>query len=221
MDYILPVGKVLCLRTCHKDLTSHGGFQWSGEGEVRCPDWSSEPECGHGLHGLLWGQGNGDLLNWSADAVWLVVEVDFEAIVDLGGKVKFPVCRVVYSGDRRAATDLIHQRAPNGTTVVGVTLTGGKDSILTGGYGSTLTGGNDSTLTGGDGSTLTGGNDSILTGGKDSILTGGYGSTLTFRYWDESSSRNRIVTCYPGEDGIEVNQPYRLDRNRKPVKVVK
>ena len=181
MDYILPVGKVLCLRTCHKDLTSHGGFQWSGEGEVRCPDWSSEPECGHGLHGLLWGQGNGDLLNWSADAVWLVVEVDFEAIVDLGGKVKFPVCRVVYSGDRRAATDLIHQRAPNGTTVVGVTLTGGKDSIL----------------------------------------TGGYGSTLTFRYWDESSSRNRIVTCYPGEDGIEVNQPYRLDRNRKPVKVVK
>ena len=43
--------------------------------------------CGNGLHGLLWGEGDGTLLNWAPDARWLVVEVDASTIVALSGKV--------------------------------------------------------------------------------------------------------------------------------------
>lgn len=57
------------LRTCAADMTAHGGFVWPKEGEVCAPDWRPDARCGNGLHGLLWGEGDGSLLNWSADAV--------------------------------------------------------------------------------------------------------------------------------------------------------
>jgi len=172
--------KVLILRTCNADMTAYGGFVWPASGPVEAPDWDPAANCGNGLHGWLWGDGDGSLGNWSADAKWLVVEVDGEAVVDLDGKVKFPRGEVIYAGDRHVATAMIcaHPGAA-GKLVIGSTLTGGDGSTLTGGYGSTLTGGYRSTLTGGYRSTLTGGDRSTLTGGYGSTLTGGYGSTLT------------------------------------------
>jgi hypothetical protein len=169
---------VLVLRTCDANMQGHNGFQWPETGRVEAPDWSPEPSCGHGLHGLLWGEGDGSYLNWDASARWLVVEVDAASIVDIGGKVKYPAGDVLFCGDRLEATALLAERAP-GRAIVGGTLIGGDDSTLTGGDRSTLTGGDRSTLTGGNRSTLTGGNDSTLTGGYYSTLTGGYYSTLT------------------------------------------
>ncbi len=90
-----PVETVLVLRTCDKNLQSHGGFQWPESGPVKCDDWSATPACGNGLHGLLWGEGDGSLLNWSDDAKWLVVEIEARLIVDLDRKVKFPHGNVV------------------------------------------------------------------------------------------------------------------------------
>jgi hypothetical protein len=55
---------------------SRNNFQWPLKGKVKCPDFEPTAECGHGLHGLLWGQGDSCLLNWDADAKWCVVEVD-------------------------------------------------------------------------------------------------------------------------------------------------
>src|SRR4029079_16222096 len=81
---------VLVMRTCAADMSSHGGFVWPESGPVECKDWNKRAECGNGLHGLLWGSGQYGLLNWSADAKWLVVEVPADSIVDLDGKVKFP-----------------------------------------------------------------------------------------------------------------------------------
>ena len=81
---------VLVLRTCKADLTSYGGFRWPESGPAEAPDWRPDAECGRGLHGLLWGEGDGSLLDWSAGAKWLVVEVEAADIIDLGGKVKFP-----------------------------------------------------------------------------------------------------------------------------------
>jgi len=171
--------KALILRTCNAEMKSHGGFQWPESGPVSCNDWSPEPCCGKGLHGFLWGEGDSSLANWNHDAKWLVVAVDADSIVDLGGMVKFPCGEVLFAGDRKGATELLVSRLTKSASVIGAYITGGHDSTLTGGYYSTLTGVYDSTLTGGDYSTLTGGSRSTLTGGYYSTLTGGDYSTLT------------------------------------------
>ncbi len=189
----------LVLRSCSADMTSKKGFVWPDVGEVaECPDWKPIAECGNGLHGWLYGQGDHDCSNYlSADSKWLVVEVVLADVVMLGGKCKFPRGTVKFIGTMTEAAAYLREHEPMAreVAVIGATisvdceqcaiagalstLTGGYRSTLTGGYCSTLTGGNDSTLTGGNRSTLTGGDDSTLTGGYCSTLTGGDGSTLT------------------------------------------
>lgn len=110
---------VLVLRTCDANRQSYGGFQWPESGEVAAPDRNTEPICGFGLHGLLWGCGNANLLDWSDNAKWLVVAVDATTIVDLDGKVKFPRGNVVYCGDRCGATTYIAEHGGNGKPIVG------------------------------------------------------------------------------------------------------
>ncbi|WP_341519871.1 hypothetical protein AABC73_15075 [Pseudomonas sp. G.S.17] len=203
----------LVLRTCYADMTSHGGFQWPDEvgAVVTASDWRKDDECGHGLHGWLFGQGDSGASSsiGKPDAKWLVVEVPLPSIVALGGKIKFPSCTIRHIGDKLSATQYLleHEVRAASVAVIGVTLTGGDDSTLTGGYHSTLTGGNHSTLTGGDDSTLTGGyhstltggNHSTLTGGYDSTLTGGYGSTLTGGY-DSTLTGGDHSTLTGGDD---------------------
>ncbi len=186
MSGVIKLDKpALVLRTSDAEGRSYydSSFQWPESGKVVAPDWNPSKGCGNGLHGLLWGQGDAGYLTFATDARWQVVEInEYVDVADTDGhppKVKYPEGVVLFSGSREEATALIHSRAPNGTAVAAVTLTGGYGSTLTGGDDSTLTGGDDSTLTGGYGSTLTGGDDSTLTGGDDSTLTGGYGSTLT------------------------------------------
>ena len=212
---------VLVLRACKFNMNSYNGFVWPKKGRVEAPDWNPEPVCGGGLHGLLWGEGDASLIE---GCIWQVVRVLTADIVDLGGKVKFPAGVVIYTGTREGATQLIYNRAPNGTvvhylsitggdraTLTGgymATLTGGDGATLTGGYGATLTGGNDATLTGGDGATLTGGYMATLTGGYMATLTGGDGATLTWRVFD--GQRFRLYTVYVGENGILPGVPYQF-----------
>jgi hypothetical protein len=106
-------GKTLVLRTCPANMIATGTFrdangatqtyslQWPRSGPVECPDWDPKPECGHGLHGLAWGNGDWSLLSSATDAVWMVVEVDTDTIVNIDSqKVKFPKGHVVFSGSR-------------------------------------------------------------------------------------------------------------------------
>jgi hypothetical protein len=55
----LPDGRYAVLRTHRADGASYDGFRWPTEvgGVAVAPDWDPDPsiECGHGLHGLLWG----------------------------------------------------------------------------------------------------------------------------------------------------------------------
>ena len=120
---------VLVLRTCAADMTSYEGFRWPESGPVEAKDWNAKPECGHGLHGLLWGEGDGGLLAFARDARWLVVEVPAGSTIDLAGKVKFPRGVVVHCGDRQSATDYLRERAP-GRAIVGGTATAGVGGIL-------------------------------------------------------------------------------------------
>src|SRR5574337_1960475 len=54
-----PMSKSLILRTCRADSSSKNGFVWPEVGQIaKAPDWNSTPDCGNGLHGWLFGQGD-------------------------------------------------------------------------------------------------------------------------------------------------------------------
>lgn len=57
---ITPEKPVLVLRTSDKNGRSFHSpsFQWPESGNVTAPDWVESDQCGHGLHGLLWGCGD-------------------------------------------------------------------------------------------------------------------------------------------------------------------
>lgn len=174
------IDRLLVLRTCAADGTSHRGFRWPLEvgAVVEAPDWDADPsrDCGGGLHGLPWGLGNSELLSWESDAAWLVVEVDLAAgCVGSADKCRFRRGTVLHVGDRLSATHAL-------------TLAGASGPVV----GAFVTGGYRSTVTGGDGSTVTGGDRSIL----------------SVRWWDEE--RYRLAIGYVGEDGIEPGVPYRV-----------
>jgi len=144
--FVLKRNHVLVLRTCNADLSSYNDFRWPEKGKVSCSDWNPVALCGHGLHGLLWGQGDGSYMNWDIDAKWLVVQVLKKEIVDLTGKVKFPKAEVVFCGDRSGAAKLVGAFAPAGTVIVGGTATAGERGTATAGYRGTATAGEHGTL---------------------------------------------------------------------------
>ena len=193
-----PRATVLVLRCCRAGGISTAGFRWPESGPVECPDWSPVAECGHGLHGWLWGAGDIGASNGShesADARWYVVEVAVADVVDLGGKVKFPRGVVVYSGDRDVAVQMIAARAPAGTVALYGTATAGVRGTATAGYGGTATAGVRGTATAGYGGTATAGD----------------GGTISIEYWCAKRERWRRAIAEVGEGGIEPNTAYVLD----------
>ena len=130
--------KALVLKTVNADMTAHGGFVWPKSGLVEAPDWEPTKECGKGLHGALWGEGDGTLLDFSSDAKWLVFEAD--EYIDLGGKVKSPRGEVVFCGDRKSATDYIIEHGARGA-VIGAVISAGDRGTATAGDRGTATAG--------------------------------------------------------------------------------
>lgn len=100
---------VLVLRTCTKDYAAHGGFVYPALGPVSCPDFKPTKACGNGLHGLLNGLGNPDLLDWSADGRGQVLEVIKSEIIDLDGKVKFPRGIVLFTSEPGDALSIVRK----------------------------------------------------------------------------------------------------------------
>ena len=127
--------KAYILRTCNADMSSRNRFVWPREGAVECPDWKPTKECGNGLHGALWGEGDGSLLDWSDGAVWVVAGVD--EWIDLDGKVKFPRADVVFSGSRGDAVAMLVSLGATGA-IIGGTATAGDGGTATAGNRGTL-----------------------------------------------------------------------------------
>jgi hypothetical protein len=208
--------RALVLRTCNSDMTSRNGFVWPKEGPVECPDWIASSDCGNGLHGALWGEGDGSLFNWNNGAVWQVVQVD--EYIDLGGKVKFPRGIVVHTGDRLSATKYISDNGGKGAVIGGTatageygTATAGDCGTATAGYRGTATAGDRGTATAGEYGTATAGDRGTATAGYRGTATAGDYGTIQIKHWD--GSRYRIKTAYVGENGIKANTPYKLDGN--------
>jgi len=193
----------LILRTCQPDLTSYNGFQWPASGKVKAPDWNPEPECGGGLHGLLNGQGNASLLNWSPDAVWIVAKPGRD-LVNIGAeKVKCKTATVIYSGDRAGALATLR--------AAGVTdpLPG---DVVTAGHRGRATAGDRGQATAGHDGRATAGDRGRATAGDRGQATAGHRGTIAITWYD--GTRYRLVVGYVGEDGIEPNVAYRVDNGR-------
>jgi hypothetical protein len=168
------------LKTVKADMTAHRGFVWPREGEVIAPDWDPAPVCGGGLHGLLWGEGDGALVDWSPDAVWLVCEVDEADVVDLRGKVKVPRARVLHAGDQLSATAFLGADPRcAGRAIVGGSATAGYGGSATAGYGGSATAGDGGTASAGAGGTATAGYGGTATAGYRGTATAGYRGTAT------------------------------------------
>ena len=198
----------LVLRVCAPDMTSRGGFKWPGVGEtVSAPDWEANSECGAGLHGWLYGQGDHSCVSYwqQAEAKWLVLEVRSADIIMLGGKCKFPRAVVRFVGTKSEAADYIVANEPRAASVdvIGlVRLVGDKQSTLVGALG-TATAGNYGTATAGEGGTA----------------TAGEGGELRIQQWDTKADRYRTRVGYVGEDGIKAETKYQLDDAGKFVEV--
>jgi hypothetical protein len=175
----LRKGEALMLRTCNPDGTSHNGFQWPKSGLVKCPDWSAVPKCGNGLHGLLWGEGDGFMLNWKPGAVWLVVRIKESEIVHINGKIKVPKGFVEFFGCRADAVSLLQKYAPAGKTIIGGTATAGDGGTATAGYRGTATAGDRGTATAGDRGTATAGDEGTATAGDEGTAIAGGRGTAT------------------------------------------
>ena len=234
VEYVLPKGKALVLRTCNSDMTSHGGFKWPKSGKVECSDWSPYQVCGKGLHGLLWGEGEGSLLG-EFSCPHLVVEIDEASKVDLHGKVKFSSGAVVHCGDAKSATDFIRDHGGRGRSIVRGTSTSGYEGTSTSGdkgtstsgVRGTSTSGYEGTSTSGDWGTSTSGYGGTSTSGVRGTSTSGYGGTsntgsagiVVCRWWDSKAERARLTIGYVGEDGVKPDTFYRCNDKGKLVEV--
>ena len=181
------------LKTVAADGAAHGGFVWPLEvgAEVAAPDWSDAPKCGGGLHGLLDGRGDGGLLSWSRDAVWLVAEVPADAhLVDLGSKVKVDRCVVAHVGDQASAIGfLADQGVVDG--VVGAHVVAGYRGTATAGDSGTVTAGDYGTATAGDSGTATAGDYGTVTAGDYGTVTAGYYGTAIAGYYGTATAGYR------------------------------
>jgi hypothetical protein len=202
---------VYVLRTCRADLTSYDGFfVWPESGPVSCPDWNPRTGCGNGLHGLLWGEGDGSLLNWYDDAKWLVVAVDRSLIVDLGGKVKFPEGDVAFCGGRAGAVAFIVERGADPAKCVGGTASAGDGGTAMAGYRGTASAGDGGTAMAGYRGTASAGDGGTASAGSEGFVSGGHGSIICAKWWDEKAERYRLAVGYVGEAGIRANTRYRV-----------
>jgi hypothetical protein len=174
--------KVLVVRTADPERRSHGGFQWPETGPVTCPDWDARPVCGGGLHGLLWGEGDGSYLSWAEEALWQIVEVDASTIVDIDGKVKFPAGDVLFTGPRKEALDFFDANGGAERAAVGAMRTAGYAGTATAGDAGTATAGNRGTATAGYAGTATAGDAGTATAGNRGTATAGYAGTATAGY---------------------------------------
>ena len=215
------------LRTCCPSGESHGGFVWplTIGAVVSAPDWNNLPVCGGGLHGLLGGVGDGDLLNWDTDAVWVVAEVPADAgVVDLDGKVKVEKCVVAHVGDMASCAAFLVDRGCDGP-IVGRTATAENEGTATAGDGGTATAGDEGTATAGDGGTATAGYKGTATAGDEGTATAGDEGTAMAGYGGTATAGDKgviIVSYYKdgeylrkvgqiGEGGLKAEVAYRVD----------
>ena len=213
------VADVVCVLRCvPPSMRTTNEFLWPESGPVECPDWQPHAECGNGLHGWLWGEGDLSASGgvWEMpDAKWLVVCVAKKDVVELGGKVKYPRGEVVFCGTREAAANKICELGASGSVHFATRAAGNHGTATAGDYG-TATAGNYGTATAGYSGTATAGDYGTATAGYSGTATAGYSGTATagnlgtvaIRWYDAKQERYRLAIGEVGIDGIAANVAY-------------
>ena len=197
---------VYVTKSVNKDLTAHGGFQYPKSGIVEAPDWKATETCGKGLHGFLWGEGKGDLADYDADHVWLLIKVNMnDGFVDLKDKVKFRRGEVVAVGDCKTVTEKLKECLP-------------KDRLYKV-NGGTASAGDYGTATAGDYGTASAGDYGTATAGYGGTASAGKGGIISILYRDKKDAVRR-KTAEIDRDGLKPNVPYRLDDEYNFVEVI-
>ena len=198
---------VLVLRSCKPDLVSYNGFKWPENGPVECPDWDNKPKCGHGLHGLLWGQGDQLIVGDILTDKWLVVEVLAKDVVKIGGgqKVKFPKGNVIFCGDYLTAEMMICKKLQElPKTNSGKSVSGDCGKSVSGDYGKSVSGDCGKSVSGYYGKSVSGNCGSAKAGENGLII---------LCYFD--SDRYRCVSGCVGENGIKADTWYILNEKHE------
>ena len=196
------------LRTCKHDGSSHRGFVWPLAGLVECPDWSPVPKCGKGLHALLNGEGNANLLGVESDR-WQVV--GFDEYVDLEGKVKFPRCEVVTPASCLEAANMV-KRLTGGAVHYCAAVAGDWGAAVAGYRGKAIAGNYGTAVAGHRGAATAGDWGTAIAGNRGTATAGDYG-TLIILFW--KNNRRCYAVAYTGEDGIKPGVAYKLDDNHQ------
>lgn len=165
--------RVLVLLTCDKCWRTRSGFRYPESGKVRNKGWEVNPRPSGDPVGLLWGEGDSSLLDWTEGARWVVCSVDTGRVVDRGSYIHFSEGEVVHVGDQLSATTYIREHGGVRFNVHGVHISGGDGDEISGGNYANLSGGRGCRLYGGAMSNIKGGDDSQLLGGDWAVITGG------------------------------------------------
>ena len=206
-------------------------FRWPRSGVVECPDWSPEPKCGNGFHGLEFGEGSWELLK--ADETpsdeWRAVLVqpqDLVRLTDNGDtKVKFRRGEIVYCGDLAGAMTYVmcgKNAMERAAILASGNFVSGNYSRATssGDYSRATSSGNYSLATSsGDSSLATSsGNSSRAEQKGTSGIAAAIGSNvrgkagenglLILTWWDAPAKRFRACVGEVGIDGIEADTWY-------------
>ena len=210
---------VLVLRTCAADGSSSHGFKWPESGPVEAPDWEATKECGHGLHGWLWGHGNWSLKTKGDKIKWLVLEVEASTIINLEDKIKFPRAVVVASfAVWNDAMFFIRNRRPISEATTIATGNYGHASA-TGDYGHASATGyyGHASATGDSGHASATGDYGWAVVGYSGKAKAKENGVLTLLWLD--GKRPRVTVAYVGEDGIKADTWYAVDAKGKIVEV--
>jgi len=185
--------KVLILRKCdNKGKSNNGRFQYPDKGKVEAPDWNGKPECGSGLHGLLWGSGNFDVNEYGTR--WQVIEVDTgDGLVEFDGKCKFHKGNVLLTTDSQTEAITMLKTHPNypKNNILNYDTTDKRFAIS--GNWSIQKAGDRSTQTAGDESTQTAGHESIQKAGYRSVQTAGNKSIQKASNWSVQTAGNESI----------------------------
>ena len=172
-------GEHLSLRFVRADFTSFQGFQWPREvgAVVTAPDWRDNRDCGNGLHGWLWGEG--DVRSWGRQRHDVMIVVRHGAYVELDGKVKFPSCTVAFVGDTASAPKWLAENGGAGRKIIHGTATAGDFGTATAASYGAATAGYRGTATAGDFGTATAASYGAATAGYRGTATAGDFGTAT------------------------------------------
>ena len=188
-------------------------FRWPRSGVVECPDWSPEPKCGNGFHGLEFGEGSWELLK--ADETpsdeWRAVLVqpqDLVRLTDNGDtKVKFRRGEIVYCGDLAGAMTYV-MCGKNAMERAAILASG---NFVSGNYSRATSSGDYSLATSsGNSSRAEQKGTSGIAAAIGSNVRGkaGENGLLILTWWDAPAKRFRACVGEVGIDGIEADTWY-------------